>query len=119
MTSSGHDETPLSPLDQIRLAEAEVTRQVAAARQDCEEILVAAKAEAQALLDNAQARGQRRGQARCREIIAEAEEAARAIQAAAEHSAKTLRGQGKSGMDFAIHQVVDIVTGMSEGSPEA
>lgn len=119
MRSSGHEETRLSPLDQIRLAEAEVTRKIAAARRDCEEILADAKAEAQVLLDSARARGKRRGQVRYREVIAEADEEARGIRAGAEHRANMLRAQGKGRMGLAIHEVVNIVTGMDEGTSEA
>lgn len=115
MQDLGQKEAQLSPLDQIRLAEAEVTRKIAVARRDCEQILADAKTEAQLQLVDARENGKRKGRARFRDIVTEAEEEARAIRAGAEHRARLLLRQGNRKMDIAIHQVVNIVTGTVEG----
>jgi vacuolar-type H+-ATPase subunit H len=112
LTSS---ETQLSPLDQIRQAEADVTRKVAMAREDSEHKLAEAKAQAKTRLAKARKSGKRKGQAQFREIVSEAEEVTRAILAESDHWAEELQQKGIRYMDYAVRQVVDIVSGMEEG----
>jgi vacuolar-type H+-ATPase subunit H len=112
MTNPALREAQLSPLDQIRIAEADVTRKIAAAREQREHLLAKAKARANELLNEAEESGRREGQIAYREIVAKAEEEAKAILAGANHRAKELRRAGNRQMDTAVRQVVNIVTGM-------
>ena len=107
-------EAQLSPLDQVRLAEANVTRQVAAALENSEQSIKKAKAQAKLLLDEARQKGEREGQIQYREIVSEAEEKARAVRADADHEAEELRLRGSRKMDIAVRRVVNIVTGIEE-----
>lgn len=114
MTKSALGEGHLSPLDQIRLAEADVTRKIAIARKDREHTLANAKVQAKILLDEARESGKRKGQLEYREIVSEAEEEARVILAGSDHRAEELRRKGSRYMDIAIRRVVNIITGMEE-----
>jgi vacuolar-type H+-ATPase subunit H len=114
MAHPAQGETQLSPLDQIRLAEAAVTRKIAIARKDREHTLANAKAQAKILLDEARESGKRTGQTQYREIVSEAEEEARAILAESDHRAEEIRQKGSQYMDIAIRRVVNIITGMEE-----
>lgn len=118
MTNPAFGEAQLSPLDQVRLAEADVTRKVAVAREDSEHTLTKAKAQAKILLDEARESGKRKGQTQYREIVSEAEEEARAILAGVDHRVKELRREGSRYMDIAVCQVVNIITGMEEGGTD-
>ena len=118
MTNPTLRDPQLSPLDQIRLAEADVTRKIAMAREDREHTLTKAKAQAKILLEEAQESGKRKGQTQYREIVSEAEEEARAILAESDHRAEEIRQKGTRYMDFAIRQVVNIITGMEEGAAD-
>lgn len=118
MTNPALREAQLSPLDQIRLAEADVTRKIAMARKDREHTLTKAKAQAKVLLDEARESGKRKGQTQYREIVSEAEEEARAILAESDHRAEEIRQKGIRYMDIAIRQVVNIITGMEEGAAD-
>jgi len=91
-----------SPLDQIRQAEAEVTRRVAAARKAADQALAAAHAQATDLKRQAIQAGQRDGQAQCQEIISQAEQEA-------------LRQNGNLRMEDAVRRVVAIVIGQETG----
>jgi len=114
MTNPGLREPQLSPLDQIRLAEADVTRKVAIAREDSEHTLANAKAQAKIILDKARESGKRRGQSQYREIVSEAEEMARVILAESDHLAEELQQKGIRYMDSAVRQIENIITGMEE-----
>lgn len=118
MTNPTLDDVKLSPLDQIRLAEADVTRKIAIAREERERTLAYASEEAKKLLDEAQESGKRKGITRYREIIDEAEEKAQAILAGSEHQAEELRRKGSWSMDIAVRRVIHIITGMEEGARE-
>ena len=114
MANPAQGEAQLSPLDQIRLAEAAVTRKIAIARTDKEHTLANAKAQAKILLDEARENGKRTGRTQYREIVSEAEEEARAILAGSDHRAEEIRRKGSRYMDIAVRQVVNIITGMEE-----
>ena len=114
MANPAAGEAQLSPLDQVRLAEANVTRKVAAALKNREHSLTKTKAQAKLLLDEARQRGEREGQIQYREIVSEAEEKARAVRAGANHEAEELRLRGSRKMGVAVRRVVNIITGIEE-----
>ena len=104
----------LSPLDQIRAAEADVTRKIAKARKDREHILAKTRAQANEMMIEAQENGQREGQLQYRQILSVAEEEAKAILAEAKQRAYELQHQSSQYMDTAVRHVVNIVCGMEE-----
>ena len=89
----------LSPLDQIRQSEAEVTRQIATARVSAEAKVADARAQAAQLKRQAKDAGSRTGQLRYKEILATAEEEAQIIQAQANQRAHELLRRGENRMD--------------------
>ncbi|MEJ2601427.1 MAG: V-type ATPase subunit subunit G family protein [Anaerolineales bacterium] len=104
----------LSPLDQIRQTEAEVTRAVAAACQAAEEIVAQAQREAAQIKQEAKQSGVRQGQARFRETISNAEEEVRDIVTEAKERANALRRKGQKRMDRGVRQAVRMVIGLGE-----
>lgn len=107
--------TGLSPLDQIRLAEAEVTRKIVAAREASEHAIAEARAQAALLKKQAHDAGARQGQIRHKEIVSRAEEEARAIDEHAHNQAGELRRKGQTRMDVAIEEVTSIVLCLKGG----
>lgn len=99
----------LSPLDQIRLAEAEITRKTVAAREDAERCLVDARAQAARIKKQAREEGTRAGKAQYKEIVSRAEEEVRAITAHAQNRADTLHKKGHTRMEMAVEYAVHIV----------
>lgn len=104
-------ELDLSPLDQIRQTEAEMTRMIAAARQNAEQILKDARRQAATLKQEAIENGTREGQASYRALISKAEEESRALVAEAKMQAKKLRRRGQeqmqTGVSLAIHIIIN------------
>ncbi len=84
----------LSPLDQIRLAEAEVTRKVIAAREQAEQNINEALQQAALLKKQAQQAGSRKGQLRYKEIVRQAEEEGRLLVEHARLQAAEMRRRG-------------------------
>lgn len=107
----------LSPLDQIRQSEAEVTRQIAAARESAETKVAEARAQATQLKRQAREAGSRAGQASYREILTTAEEGAQVIQAQANQRARELRRKGETRMEEAIRRAVALVIGFEAKEP--
>lgn len=101
--------TDLSPLEQIRQCEAEVTRLVAAAHESAGATLAKARSEAASLIRNAREAGQQDGQARYADILARAEEEAEILATQAKGRAAELRRQGEARMDSAVQQAVQII----------
>lgn len=101
----------LSPLDQIRMAEAEVTRTLIAAREASEQNTANARAQAALLKKEAKVKGEREGQIRYKEIIAGAEEEASVILAQAGQKTVSLRRSGQARMDRAVDRALQIVLG--------
>lgn len=101
-----------SPLDQIRLVEAEITRKVATARESSERGAVNARVQGALLKKQAEEQGEREGQIRYKETIAKAEEQAKVIIAQAQHEADNLRQTGQSRMARAVDEALNIVLGM-------
>ncbi len=110
MSASG-----LSPLDQIRLAEAEITRKVMSAREATRRAIAEARAQAARIKKEAREAGNREGQIRYKEIVSKAEEEARAIVAHAHNQAADLRRKGQARMETAIREAVHIVLGVKGG----
>ena len=110
--------TDLSPLDQIRQTEAEVTRKIAAARENAGQILKDARRQADALKQDAWDMGIREGEARYRAIISKAEEESRALVAEAKMRAKQLRRQGQERMQAGASLSINFVLGQAEEKKE-
>jgi len=105
----------LSPLDQIRLAEAEITRKVVAAREASDRNAANAHIQAALLKKQAEENGKREGQIRFKETVANAEEQAEMIIAQAQHEADDLCGNGQARMEQAVNEALNIVLGMKGG----
>ncbi|HRQ32234.1 MAG TPA: hypothetical protein PLM89_03935 [Anaerolineales bacterium] len=104
----------LSPLDQIRIAEAEVARMLIAAREASQTTLVEARAQASRLKADAHEAGIQRGQNRRQEIVSHAQEEARQIVENANKEAQTLEQRGKTQMEAAIHEALTVTLGLHE-----
>lgn len=105
----------LSPLDQIRLAEAEITRKNVTAREASERTIAEARARATLLKKQAHETGTREGQIHFKEIVSKAEEEARAIVAHAHNQAAELGRKGQARMEVAIQEAICIVLGLNGG----
>ena len=114
MANPAGGKAQLTPLDQIRLAEVNVTRKVAAALENSDHSLTNAKTQAKLLLDEARQKGKHKGQIQYREIISEAEEKARAVRAGADQQVEALRQKGGRKMGAAVRRVVNIIAGSEE-----
>lgn len=102
----------LSPLDQIRLAEAEITRKVAAAREASEHGAANVRVQAAGIKKQAEETGEREGQIRYKEIIAKAEEQASLITAQAHTDAESLCRSGETHMQQAVAEALRIILGV-------
>jgi vacuolar-type H+-ATPase subunit H len=105
----------LSPLDQIRLTEAEMARKIATTREAAEHARIEARSQAALLREQAREAGLRKGQICYNEIAAGAEQEARAIVESAHSQAAELQRKGQACMDVAIQEVTNIVLGLKEG----
>jgi vacuolar-type H+-ATPase subunit H len=105
------DPIQLSPLDQIRQTEAEVTRRLAAAREAAEQIVAKARLDAASLMNQTREEGQREGQARSREILSRGEEEARALITQAHSQAESLRRKGEGRMESVVRSVFYLIIG--------
>jgi vacuolar-type H+-ATPase subunit H len=111
------DRTPeieLSPLDQIRQTEGEVTRKVAAAREAAEQILENARQQAEKIKHNAREAGAREGQGLYKTTIARAEEEARALVTEAKFQAERLQRRGQQRLKNGVACSVSLVLGLAE-----
>lgn len=106
--------TELPPLDQIRLAEAEIIRKTMAAHEDAERRLVDARTQAAQIKKEAQEKGIQTGKAHYKELLARAEEEARAITAHAKKRITLLQGKGHARMGDAVETVLNFVLGSGE-----
>ncbi len=104
----------LSPLDQIRQAEAEMNRQIAAARESAAAIVANARRQAEQTRRQAHEDGKREGLNRYREIVAQAEEEARAITAQANIRAQELHRAGQNRKEQGVRYAIDLIIGMGE-----
>jgi vacuolar-type H+-ATPase subunit H len=102
----------LSPLDQIRQAEAEITRKIVTAREAVEHAIAEARTQAALLKKQAQETGTREGQICYTEIVAGAEEEARGFVTHAHDQASELQLKGQARMEAAIREAFSIVLGL-------
>ena len=105
----------LSPLDQIRLAEAEITRKVVTAREASEHSIINARTEATLLKKQADESGNREGQIRYKGIVSKAEDEAHALVAHAHNQAADLRRRGQAHMEAAIQDAISVILGLKRG----
>ncbi len=106
----------LSPLDQIRLVEAEVTRKIIAAREASERSLAEARTQAALIKKQAHEAGEHEGQIRYKAVVAEAEEEAQTIILHAHNQSADLHQKGSTRMELAVQEAICIVLGLKEGS---
>jgi vacuolar-type H+-ATPase subunit H len=106
--------TELSPLDQIRQIEGEVTRKIAAAREASEQILEMARLESEAVKRSASEAGTKEGQARFNELISRATEEANALVVEANDQVRKLRRRGQRQMKAGVSYAVSLVLGLAE-----
>jgi vacuolar-type H+-ATPase subunit H len=104
----------LSPLDQIRLAEAEITRKTVAARENAEHRLAEARMHAARIKKQAREEGTRVGKVQYKEIVSRAAEEASAITTNAQNQADVLRHKGHNRMEMAVEYAVSIVLGLNK-----
>ena len=107
-------ESDLSPLDQIRQTEAEITRHIAVARESARRSLETAQKEAARIKNQAGEDGFREGQAHYQKILLEAEEEANELVAQANRLAGELGRKGNLIMEEAVQATVRIVIGLKE-----
>ena len=116
MTTLPKTETKFSPLDHIRQTEAEVTRQIAAARESAELAVERARSQAKEIINEAREEGRREGLSQYKEICSTAEEEAQAIIIQARKNVEILDIKGNRYMERGIRHAVNIVIGVEEGS---
>ena len=105
--------TGLSPLDQIRLAEAEIARKIVAARQAFEHNLVNARTQQTLLKKQAHDLGNRKGQIIYKETVSKAEEEARTMIVHAHKEASNLQRRGQDQMEVAVQKAMNVVLGLT------
>jgi len=108
------DENTLSPIEQIRQTEAEVTRRIAAAREVAEKTLVEARAQAAMRKEEARQAGRLEGDKISQQVVSQAEEMARLTLEQAHQQAEMLRRKGEHRMTQAIAWAVKFVIGLEE-----
>lgn len=101
-------------LDQIRQAEAEITRRIAAAHETAKLTEIEALAEAKKLKSEAKNTGTRDGQAQGIDIISRAKEEAELLIAQSRTRAEKLHQGGQIHIDDVVKHAVNIVLGVSE-----
>lgn len=106
----------LSPLDQIRLVEAEVARKVVVARDVAEHCAANAHAQAALIKKEAEMQGIREGQICYKETVAKAEEQAQVILAQADRESNDLCQMGRLRMNLAVNEALRIILGVKGGS---
>jgi vacuolar-type H+-ATPase subunit H len=105
------NESPADVLDMIRDKEAEVTRQLVAAREATAKEVSEARLQIQERLSQAEEQGLREGQAERQCILDEADAEAQQMIAQAEAEAATIRQQAPAKMEAAVKLALDIVVG--------
>jgi len=109
--------TELSPLDQIRLVEAEVARQLVAAREAGEGKVAKVHVHAEQIIYAARDAGRKEGEGHYKNIILNAEEEAQTIIARAHHRVAELKQRGKQRMPALTLIAIDTVTGLKGETP--
>lgn len=119
MTAPEEAKVERSPLDQIRLAEAEVAREIAAARNRAKEAAKEISAQADDINHKARTEGRREGEQHYQEIIAEANMAAEKLLEQAHTQAEELHQTGISQINAAVRFAVDTIVGSHQETTEA
>lgn len=107
-------EVDLTPLEQIRQCEADMTRRILAAHEAADKTVAKAALEAAAIKQQAREDGSREGQTRLREAVSKAEEEAKLLVVQSKQRAELLRQKGNQRIDAAVRQAVQIVLGLDE-----
>lgn len=109
----------LSPLDQIRQAEAEVNRSYIAAQEQSEQKIASIRLQSVQLKKQALDSGVHKGLVRYKTLVSKAEEDASAIIARAQHQALEIHKKSSRHMAQAVRQAIMIVLGMEDdGGPD-
>jgi len=111
-------EAELSPLDQIRQKEANVTRRIAAARESAGRDIERARRDAARIKHKAGEGGAREGKEHTRAVLLQAKSDADAIVVQAHKLAEEMGERGKHRLEEAVRQAVIIVIGAGECSED-
>ena len=101
----------LSVLEQIQLAEVEVGRKVAAAREAGDLVIADAQKQVAELIKEAQEAGRQLGQQQLKESVEKAQTAGAELLARAHQQAEEIRRTGNARMDSLVSFAVNFVTG--------
>jgi vacuolar-type H+-ATPase subunit H len=102
----------LTPLDQIRRAEAEAARRIAAAKVSAEEAVRRAQQQAATIKRQAREGGRRAGQAQYQQTVALAKKEADVLVENAHGRAESLRRSAQLQMDAAVRLAIDVIIGL-------
>jgi vacuolar-type H+-ATPase subunit H len=102
----------LTPLDQIRRAEAEAARRIAAAKVSAEEAVRRAQQQAATIKRQAREGGRRAGQAQYQQTVALAKKEADVLVENADGRAESLRRSAQLQMDAAVRLAIDVIIGL-------
>ena len=119
MINSENQDNDISPLDQIRQVEAEVTRSIAAARDAADTSIREARNQVKHLFEEARLTGRNQGQVQSKEVLSIAEEEARVLISQANHKAEELRLKGKKILSTAVRQACHIIIGVEGGNQDS
>jgi len=114
MSSRTINESNLSSLDQVRKTEADVTRQIASAREAAGQKVARAQTQANDLLDDARQVGKREGEKRYKAIISNAEEEAQVIIAQSHNRAAHLRRRAGKRFALGVRYSLNIIIGLED-----
>lgn len=119
MATAPTTEPKLSPLDQIRQMEAQVTRQIAAAREAAKQTVANTKNKARETINEAREAGRRQGQKRYKDIISDGEEEAQILIARAYKRAETLQRRGSQFLNVGARRAINIIISADGEGQEA
>jgi vacuolar-type H+-ATPase subunit H len=100
------------PLDQIRQAESEATRRIAAAHEKAKQMLEDARVHAAQIKSQAREAGLSAGRQQYTQIVANAEEQASMLITQANQLAENLRRTGEQRIDEAIRYALGVIIGL-------
>lgn len=116
LPTTGSEE--LSPLDQIRQTETNITRQIAAARVSAGRSAEEARLQAEQIKRQAQEEGRRKGQAIYQEILVRASEEAQAIIVQAKRRSAEMQRVAEQRMDEVVSHAVKFVIGFENNGEQ-
>ena len=109
MATEPRSQSELSPLDQIRQTEAQVTRDIAAAREAAKQTVAKTKNKARETIHEARDAGRREGQQRYKDIISDAEEEAQILITRAYKRAENLQRRGSQCFSEGVVRAINII----------